>query len=183
MHNYPKKFYFIDTFNEDHINKLDKNIGIIYRNYSKKHDELEIIKIKNLCKKTNHKFYLSNNTKLVDKLKLDGAYIPSFNKSLSVLYLKRKGIPIFGSAHNLKEIFQKVRQQADLIFLSSVFKSRKSNKELGINKFNILSNHTKKKIIALGGINAENKKKIKLLNCYGFASISYINNKIKKKHE
>ena len=34
-------------------------------------------------------------------------------------------------------------------------------------KFNI-------KTIALGGINNQNLKKLTLINCYGFASISYI---------
>ena len=37
---------------------------------------------------------------------------------------------------------------------------------------------TNKKIIALGGINQKNLKKVRMLNCYGFASISHINNLI-----
>ena len=44
---------------------------------------------------------------------------------------------------------------------------------LGPTKYRILSNHFNIKTIALGGIN-KNLKMINLINCYGFASISYI---------
>ena len=47
-------------------------------------------------------------------------------------------------------------------------------------KFNILTKHFNKKTIALGGINNENINIINKINCFGFASISYIEkNKIK----
>ena len=47
---------------------------------SNKIDPLRILTLKNYCKKKSLKFYLSNNIKLAIKLRLDGAYIPSFNK-------------------------------------------------------------------------------------------------------
>jgi hypothetical protein len=40
-------------------------------------------------------------------------------------------------------------------------------------KFQILKNKTNTKIIALGGINKNNIKKLKLLDVYGFAGISF----------
>tara|TARA_B100001989_G_C24377323_1_gene382473 strand:+ start:575 stop:712 length:138 start_codon:yes stop_codon:yes gene_type:complete len=43
----------------------------------------------------------------------------------------------------------------------------------------MLANHFNKKTIALGGINNKNINIIEKINCYGFASISFIeNNKI-----
>ncbi len=69
---------------------MQKNIAIIYRNYNKILNEYEIIKIKNLCKKTNRKFFLSNNIKMALKLDLDGVYIPSFNKDLKINCFKKK---------------------------------------------------------------------------------------------
>jgi len=36
-----------------------------------------------------------------------------------------------------------------------------------------LSQLTNKKIIALGGISSTNLKKLRMLNCFGFAGISY----------
>ena len=175
MHNiYLKKFYFIDHFNKEHIRNLDKSIIIIYRNYYKNYSESEIIEIKKFCKNTRRKFYLANNIKLTNKLNLDGAYIPSFNTDLSVRILKIKKIHLLGSAHCIKEINEKKRQGIDLIFISPVFKTKKTKNFLGIIKFNNLSKLYCNKSVALGGINQNNIKQIKYQNCCGFASISYI---------
>ena len=80
-----------------------------------------------------------------------------------------------GSAHNNKEIKLKEKQGVNIIFLSSIFKENKNY--LGINKFKLLSNLTNKKIIALGGISKKNIKKLKLVNCFGFAGISFFQKK------
>jgi len=87
MHNYFKtKYYFINKFDTNNIEKQDKKTIIIYRNYlSKKIDVSLILKLKNYCKKRNIKFFLSNNCKLAIKLDLDGAYIPSFNQKFDHL--------------------------------------------------------------------------------------------------
>ena len=79
------KYYFINKFDTNNIDKQDKQTTIIYRNYSTKIDPFLILKIKRYCKKKSIKFYLSNNIRLAIKLNLDGAYIPSFNKSLKKL--------------------------------------------------------------------------------------------------
>ena len=167
------KYYFISEFDTNNINKLDKQTAVIFRNYfQKKINTSEIIKIKRICKKKRIKFYLSNNIKLAFQLNLDGAYIPSFNKSLSHLsYSYKKKFKIIGSAHNLKEIRIKEKQKVEKIFLSSVFKKNKNY--LGINKIKLLSNLTFKKIVVLGGISQKNLKKLKILNNPEFAGISF----------
>jgi thiamine-phosphate pyrophosphorylase len=167
------KYYFINNFDTNNIDQQEKPTVIIYRNYgSKKVNQLEILKFKNYCKKKGLKFYLSNNVKLAIKLRLDGAYIPSFNKKFSHLsYVHNKDFKIVGSAHNLKEIRIKELQNVDKIFLSSLFK--KNRNYLGINKFKLMSNLTKKKIVVLGGITRKNIKSLNLLNKSEFAGISY----------
>ena len=167
------KYYFINSFDTNNINKQDKHTIIIYKNYLSKKNNLDIIqKIKNYCKKKNLKFYLSNNVKLAIKLDLDGAYIPSFNKSLKHLaYSYKKNFRIIGSAHNLREIRTKEIQNVKKIFLSSLFKKNKNF--LGINKFKLLSKRTNRNIVALGGISDKNLKKLKLLKQLDFAGISY----------
>mgnify|MGYP001162590766 CR=1 FL=1 len=174
MHNnLTTKYYFINKFDTNNINNQDKQTTIIYRNYSSKiQDEILILKIKKFCKKKSIKLYLSNNIKLALKLGLDGAYIPAFNNSFKHLaYSFRKNFKIIGSAHNLNEIRIKEKQNVDKIFLSSLFKHNKNY--LGINKFRLLSNLTKKNIVVLGGISKKNLKKLKLLNKAEFAGISY----------
>ncbi len=120
----------------------------------------------------NIKFYLSNNFQLALNYNFDGVYLPSFNKNFSHLSYKLKpNFLILGSAHNLREIRIKELQKVQLIFISSLFKKNKNY--LGMNKFKNIKNLTKNKIIALGGINKKNVKKIQLINCFGFAGISY----------
>ena len=167
------KYYFINKFETNNIDKQDRETIIIYRNYSPEQaNDNIIIKIKNYCKKKRKKFYLSNNINLAIKLNLDGAYIPSFNKNTKHLaYSFKKNFKIIGSAHNLKEIRIKEKQKVDKIFISSLFKKNKNF--LGINRFKLLSKLTKKKIVVLGGISKNNKKKLNLLNQSDFAGISY----------
>ena len=168
-----RKYYFIDKFETNNINNQSQQTTIIYRNYSSNiENENVILKIKAHCKKKGIKFYLSNNIKLAMKLNLDGAYIPSFNKSTKHLaYTYKKKFEIIGSAHNLKEIRIKEKQKVIGIFVSSLFKRNKNF--LGINKFKILANLTKKDVVALGGISQNNIKKLRLLKCQDFAGISF----------
>ena len=176
----PKIFCFISEYEENYIKRLQKNIAIIYRNYNKNINKYEITKIKNLCKKEKRKFFLSNNIKMALKLNLDGVYLPSFNKDLKInCFKKKKKFKILGSAHNIKEIKIKELQNVNCIFLSPIFKTNKSNKFLGVQKFNNLANYTKIKVVCLGGIKQNNLKKIKLLNVYGFSSVSLFKQNIK----
>jgi len=172
-----KKYYFINKFDTNNIDKQDKQTTIIYRNYSLKPiDQSLILKIKKYCKKKSVNFYLSNNIKLAIKLGLDGAYIPAFNKNLNHLaYSYKKNFKIVGSAHNLKEIRVKEKQNVEKIFLSSLFKKNKNF--LGINKFKLLSKLTKTKVVVLGGISNKNKKILSLLDQSDFAGISYFEQK------
>ena len=173
MHNkLPTKYYFINNFDTNHLHKQANNTGIIYRNYKKKIDTNLILDLKKFCKKNKLKFFLSNNVRLAIKLNLDGAYIPSFNKSLSHLsYSFKQDFMLIGSAHNTKEIRFKESQRVKLIFLSSVFKKNKNY--LGINKFRLMIGVTKKKVVALGGISKFNLKKLSLTKSFGLAGISY----------
>ena len=101
-----KKYYFINKYETNNIDKLDKQTVAIYRNYnSKSLDKNLILKLKKYCKRKEIKFYISNNIKLAIKLDLDGAYLPSFNKSTKHLaFSLKKKFNLIGSAHNIKEI-------------------------------------------------------------------------------
>ena len=177
MHNkFSNKYYFINKFDQSHIDKQDKETTIIYRNYNHKLDKKLILNLRNYCKKKGNKFLLSNNIKLAIKLDLDGAYIPSFNKNKQHLsYSYKKNFILLGSAHNIYELRTKELQKVELIFLSSLFKKNKNY--LGLYKFKLFSLLTKKKIIALGGISINNFKKLNLTNSEGVAGISFFEQK------
>ena len=102
-------------------------------------------------------------------------YLPAFNQFKKYYNLTiYKNFQIIGSAHNIKEIKIKESQNCKKIFISPLFKTKKSKEFLGTIKFNLLAKNTKKKVISLGGINAENLKKIRLTKSKGIASISWI---------
>ena len=166
------KYYFINKFDTNNIDKQDKQTIIVYRDYvSRSKDQRLILKIKNYCKKKSIKFYLSNNIKLSIRLKLDGAYLPSFNKYFAHLsYPLRRNFILIGSAHSLKEIRTKENQNVEEIFISSIFKINKNY--LGINRFKLLSKVSSRDIIALGGISMRNLKLLSLTKSIGFAGIS-----------
>ena len=175
--NFNETYHFIDKFKDTDLNKLNNKISLIYRNYEKKIDIDLIKKIKKFCKKNNRKFYLANEIKLAFNLSLDGAYIPAFNKSLNHLsYSQKTNFKLIGSAHSVKEINIKNVQQVKIVFLSPVFMTAKNKKNLGLYRYMYLKKLTKQRVVALGGINNLNFKKIKLTNTYGIASISSIKN-------
>jgi len=161
--------------NREEIKKLNKRISLIYRNYGN-HLDLDLIKkIRDICIVHKRKFFIANDIKIAQKLGLDGIYVPSFNnlsnfKNLNV----HKKFKIIGSAHNIAQLIEKRNQGCREIFITPVFKTKKNNNFLGINKFNLLSNTTNIKIIALGGINNFNFKRLKSTKCSGFAAIRWI---------
>ena len=168
----PKYYYFIDKLDIEEIKNINNKIAVIYRNYQNKPTINEIKKFYSFCKKKQIKFLISNYFDIATKLNLDGFYIPSFNTKfyLQKNYHKKKFLTI-GSAHNIKEIRIKELQKTNLIFISSIFKKNKNY--LGINKFSNMKKTTKTKVVALGGVSKKNIKKLRLINCFGFAGISY----------
>ena len=146
-------------------------MGIIYRNYNTKKRENELVKIAKACKKNRNQLFVSNDVKLAIKVKAEGIYIPSFNKTKGFANLEKKNIKILGSAHNQKEIKKKISQNCTTIFLSPIFYIEKSRKFLGLHKFNYLSCNNNINILALGGISENNIHKLKLLNIKGYGGI------------
>ena len=173
MHNkFLNKYYFINKFDQSHIDKQCKETTIIFRNYNQKIDKKLILHLKNYCKKKGNKFLLSNNIRLAINLDLDGVYIPSFNTDKRHLsYSFKKNFIILGSAHNIYEMKVKELQSVDKIFLSSIFKKNKNY--LGIYRFKLLSLLSKKEFIALGGITLANLRKLNQTKCLSFAGISF----------
>ncbi len=167
------KYYFINSLDTNNFKKQDKETIVIYRNYtSSKIDANKLVKFKNFLKKKGNKLLIANNFKLALKLRLDGVYLPSFNKKFNHLsYSTFTDFIILGSAHNIKEIRVKELQKIQKIFISSLFK--KNNNYLGLYKFKLLKKYTRKKVVALGGIAKKNIKKTSLLNISGIAGISY----------
>ena len=153
-----------------------KGIVIVY-NQSYITDLTQFIEIRKLCKKNNIKLFILDNYKLALKYDLDGLVLSHNNKthSLSKLIYK-KNFTFIGKAHNQNDYYVKFNQNCSKIILSPVFKNNKYNynKLLKINKFNLTSRYWKKEIYALGGINLENLKKIKMTKSKGIGFSSAV---------
>ena len=174
MHKFSEIYYFIEEFNKQQIEKLNKNISLIYRNYKKNYNFQEIEDLRKLCANQKRKFYIANEIKLALRLGTDGVYIPSFNKLCNFKNLNaKKGFKIFGSAHNIIELKNKENQGCKEIAIAPIFKTKKNDYFLGVIKFNLIAKNTKR-IIALGGINETNISRVKLTKSTAIASISWI---------
>jgi len=172
MHNdLPKLFIFIDEYNSEIFKNKNLNIGIIYRNYNDRKRENQLIKIANACKKKGYQLFVSNDVKLAYKVKANGIYVPSYNKTKIFSNLENKKISIIGSAHNQKEVQKKIMQKCKAVFLSPLFYIKKSKNFLDIHKFNYLTQNNKTHFYALGGISADKICKLKLLTISGFGGI------------
>jgi thiamine-phosphate pyrophosphorylase len=167
----PNLFVYMDHYNDQIFKNSITNLGIIYRNYSSLKKEVELTKIAQACKKKRYKLYVSNDLRLAMKVKADGIYIPSFNKSKNFMNLEKRNLCIIGSAHNQKEIKIKIMQKCSALFIAPIFSVEKKKNFLNIHKFNFLSRANKINTFALGGINEKNISKLKLLNIKGYAGI------------
>jgi len=150
---------------------------ILSKNY------IEILKIRNFCKKNKVKFYIADDYKLANKFAANGIFLSSINKSFIRPTQLKNDFNIVGSAHNSFEYWVKNRQNCKEIMLSPVFFNVKysSNKILGITRFNLMSTNWSLKLCALGGINLGNLRKLKMSKASSIAFISLINSsKIKK---
>jgi thiamine-phosphate pyrophosphorylase len=88
-----------------------------------------------------------------------------------------------GSAHNFLEYSIKTRQNCKEVMLSPIFFNKKysDNKILGVIKFNLISNHWNTALCALGGINLNNLRRLRMCKIKSVAFISLMkNHKIKK---
>ena len=118
MHKHlPNFFIFLDQYNSEIFKNKNINIGIIYRNYKDRNRENQLIKIAKACKKSRYRLFVSNDVKLAHKVKADGIYIPSFNKTKNFFNLEKKNLIILGSAHNQQEVHEKILQNCRTIFL------------------------------------------------------------------
>ena len=170
-------YLYIENTKDINISSIKKNIKIfiIYRNNNTTEDIHNLTKFGKMCKQKGFKLYIANNYTLAKICKADGVYISSYNKKR---YLK-KGLNLIGSAHNFREINQKLKQGCRTIILSRLFKTSYKDKKgnLGIVKFNLIKNKYSNNIIPLGGINSFNLLKLNLVNSKGFALLSEVKKK------
>ena len=177
-----KKYYlFVENTREFNLNliKIRKKFTIIYRNQKANEDFRELLLFRKNCRKKGISFYIANNTKLLSSLRADGLYISAYNKNLLLNIYTKKGYKVIGAAHNQKEIDIKIKQGCQIIIYSRLFKTNYSNKHgfLGVQRFNIISQRSKTKLVPLGGINENNLNKLNSVIGEALACLSAVKKK------
>ena len=138
-------------------------------------------KVKKICKKFKTKFLINDDVLLAKKLNSDGCHLGQ--KDMKILQarkiLKKKIIGI--TCHNsIKLAKLALKNEADYLAFGAfnVSKTKKTKYKANLNLIKKIKKITKTPIVAIGGINSDNYKKL-LLNKVNFLAISgYIwNNK------
>ena len=138
-------------------------------------------KIKKICKKFNVKFLINDNVRVAKRLNADGCHLGQ--KDLNILKARELiGNKIIGiTCHNsIKLAKLAIKNRADYIALGAFNKSKtkKIKYKASINLLRMVKKISNIPVVAIGGINSDNYKKL-LLNKANFLAISgYIwNNK------
>ena len=141
-------------------------------------------KIKKICKKFNVKFLINDDVYLAKKLNADGCHLGQ--KDMNILkarkLIKNKIIGI--TCHNSIRLAKiALKNKADYLALGAFnySKTKKVRYKATLSLLNKVRKITKTPIVAIGGVNSDNYKKL-LLNKANFLAISgYIWNNYKLK--
>jgi len=187
-----KKFIYLispikikESFYEDLISILSqKKVHFFQLRLKKENFQNKFLigkKIKKICKKFNVKFLVNDDVYLTKKLDADGCHLGQ--KDMNIIkarkLIKDKIIGI--TCHNsIKLVKIALKNKADYLALGAFnsSKTKKAKYRASINLLNRVKKITKTPVVAIGGINSDNYKKL-LLNKANFLAISgYIwNNK------
>ena len=170
--NAPSLWYFTDKDKaEDIISilyRLPAHSGIVLRNYGSKDRKTIIKNVLRIAKRKNFMVLMASHPRVHGNI--NGLHLPKWE------YKCRRNTKeqiISVSAHSLKDKRKIINTKADIIFLSSVFhtNSHPKRKHLGIIRFGLLARSLARPVIALGGINNKNIKKLKHFPISGVAAI------------
>jgi thiamine monophosphate synthase len=162
------------------FNNLNIIIDIDEKDKKGLENQFSIIKF---AKKNKIPFLFKNDFKKCIKYNAAGIFIDANYKKLTKPILLKKSFYIIGSIHNQLEYMQKIRQKCHLLMLSPLFFNEKysKNKILNITKFNQKTINGNIKLCALGGINSQTFKRIRLTKCVAVGFKKFIfDTKIKK---
>ena len=141
-------------------------------------------KVKKICKKYNVKFLVNDDPVLAKKLDADGCHLGQKDMKINEArkIIKKKIIGI--TCHNSIKLAKiAIANNADYLAVGAFYtsKTKKNRYKAKVNILNSIKKISKVPIVAIGGINSNNYKKL-LLNKANFLAISgYIwnNNKYK----
>jgi len=134
-------------------------------------------KIKQICKKNNVKFLVNDNPELSKKLNADGCHLGQKDSSIAEAR-KTVGNKIIGiTCHNSINLAKAaIKEKADYIAFGAFYstKTKKTKYKATTEILNKVKKLTRVPIVAIGGINISNYKKLLLNNANLLAISSYV---------
>ena len=157
------------------------------KKYSLKNKFLIGKKIKKICKKYNVKFLINDDPFLTKQLNADGCHLgqkdTNINEARKIIQNKILGV----TCHNSIKLAKiAIKNNASYLAFGAFFqtKTKKTKYKAKIDILKKTRKLTKSPLVAIGGINLSNYKKLLLNNANLLAISSYIwNNKKYKPHE
>jgi len=157
------------------------------KKYSLKNKFLIGKKIKQICKKNNVKFLINDDPFLTKQLNADGCHLgqkdTNINEARKIIQNKILGV----TCHNSIKLAKiAIKNNASYLAFGAFFqtKTKKTKYKAKIDILKKTRKLTKSPLVAIGGINLSNYKKLLLNNANLLAISSYIwNNKKYKPHE
>lgn len=174
----PRLFVFTDPKRSPDLFELAQNLPaqsvLVYRHFSEPNRRKIAMKLKRLCHQQKAKLLIGADPKLARIVGADGVHLPqAMIKQLPAIRAKYRFSLITCAAHNVCVARQAVKNGAMAVIVSCVFpsSSTSANAPLENCRFRSFVKKTNAPVIALGGINENNVKKLKTA-CHGVAVVS-----------
>ena len=154
----------------DIVRRLPRGSGVIFRHYSLEQGERKRLftRLRSICRRRGHLLFLSDDHVEAVRWHADGLHDRRRTKR------GKRGLLVSMPVHNLKELAQANRAGADLVFISPVYAtaSHPGKRPLGVMRFGQLARLSRRKVIALGGMNRARAQMFGKQVVYGWAGVS-----------
>jgi thiamine-phosphate pyrophosphorylase len=137
---------------EEALVRMPRGSGFVYRHYHLNDPDrrARFQSLKRMCRALDHVVILADSALTAREWGANGIY-----GAPRALYPTRRDLLNIATAHDLREIGQANRAQADAVMLSPAFatNSHPGATSLGPNRFQMLAKRAEMPVIALGGMN------------------------------
>ncbi len=145
---------------------LPKGAGIVFRHHATPDRERRALfeRVRAVARRQRLVLLLAGTPAQAQAWRADGAHHRSA--------LRSRGLRSV-AVHNRRELALAVRVRADLVFASPMFATRShpDAKPLGVVRFGLLAGKHRSRVIALGGMNPKDFKKLNGMTVHGWAAI------------
>lgn len=150
-----------DAVLEESLARLPRGSGFIYRHYHLPPAArlARFRELARICRRHRHCVILADSTMTAREWGADGSY-----GAPRQLAPRRAGLLLLASAHDMREIAEARRFDADAVLLSPAFPtaSHPGEPALGPVRFRLLARHAGMPVIALGGMNLHGARRLRM---------------------